>query len=93
MSGEATLMLRNVTGTRNQHKDYRHAFITVLQNVCLPADTREQLVETIREARALPDWVSASAACCLGNILVMWRSTYDHGESPVAAAPINISSN
>jgi hypothetical protein len=84
-SGEATLMLRNVTGTQHQHKDYRHAFITVLRMVCLPASTREQLVEDIQQARALPDWVSASAARCLGNSLAMWRSTYDHGESPVDA--------
>jgi hypothetical protein len=85
MSGEATRLLRSATGGDYQHKDYRHAFITALQNVCLPLEVRENLVEKIRQSRALPEWVSVSAARCLGNSLAMWRSTYDHGESPVDA--------
>jgi hypothetical protein len=85
VSGEATRLLRQASVQTYQHKDYRHAFITVLRNIKLSPGVRDTLVERIKTKRSLPAWISESAARCLGNSLDMWRSTYDHGEAPVDA--------
>jgi len=84
-SGDATFLLRRATGTVYMHKDYRHAFITVLQGMSLPPGQRARLMEAVSARGGLPDWINAQTAKCLGNSLSMWRSTYDHGKCPVDA--------
>lgn len=85
-SGDATYLLRDATGWSNvEHKDFRHAFITVLNGLRLSDSRFARLVADLKRKGPLPDWITKRVANCLGNSVTMWRATYDAGECPADA--------
>jgi hypothetical protein len=85
-SGDATDMLRRVTGWKDVvHKDFRHAFITVVQDITLSPARHAALLAAATRKGPLPEWMTQRVARGLGNSLNMWHDTYDAGECPVDA--------